>query len=246
MKGTDVFKTEGDIIYLTAPYCEFYIPQAFFNMAGGFAVDYGEIIKGIGLFDVGIFSNGKLVEMKILNIPTWIEMYVHESENRDVKLPGSDNLVPCRVLIYYQGAKVMNSKIIEDSTNAETYLDFICKGKIPTSVPYSKSAQLWRKNQRMNGVHLGVPAVIEEMILSVAYRNKKNLGQKFCQVIGQNNSTVSEYDYTMASIRQICQNASTFTALWFEDFDAMVTTSLNRTRENKPETNSPLEKIIKM
>jgi hypothetical protein len=50
----------------------------------------------------------------------------------------------------------------------------------------------------------------------------------------------------MASIRQICQYASTFTALWFEDFDAMVTTSLNRTRENKPEANSPLEKIIKM
>ena len=97
----------------------------------------------------------------------------------------------------------------------------------------------------MNGVHLGVPAIIEEMILAVAYRDKSNLSQKFCKVIGQKKN-VSEYDYSMASIRQICQYASTFTALWFEDFDSMVTTSLNRTRENKPETNSPLEKIIKM
>ena len=245
MTGTNVFKSDGHFIYLQSPYCEFYIPQSFFKSAAGFAEDRGDTIRGIGLFDVGIFSDGKLVEMKTLNIPTWIEMYVHESENRNVKLSGSDELVPCKVLIYYQGAKVMNAKIIEDSTNAETYLTLICGGKVPASVPYSKTAQLWRKNQQMNGVHLGVPAVIEEMILAVAYRDKNNLGQKFCKVIGQDKD-VSEFDYSMASIRQICQYASTFTALWFEDFDAMVTTSLNRTRENKPEANSPLEKIIKM
>lgn len=246
MTGTDVFRSDGNFIYLASPYCEFYIPQSFFSNSAGFAEDRGDIIRGIGLFDVGIFSNGKIVEMKTLNIPTWIELYVHESENRDVKLPGSDELVPCRVLIYYQGAKVINAKIIEDSSNSELYLKLICGGKIPTSVPYGKSAQIWRKNQQMNGVHLGVPAVIEEMILSVAYRDKKNLSQKFCKVIGQNKNNISEYDYSMASIRQICQYASTFTALWFEDFDTMVTTSLNRTRENKPEANSPLEKIIKM
>lgn len=245
MNGTDVFKSDGNFIYLTASYCEFYIPQSFFKSSADFAEDRGEIIRGIGLFNVGIFSDGKLVEIKTLNIPTWIEMYVHESENRDVELPGYDKPEPCRVLIYYQGSKVMNAKIIEDSTNAETYLSLICGGKVPASIPYSKAAQIWRKNQQMNGVHLGVPAVIEEMILAVSYRDKNNLGQKFCKVIGQNKD-VSEYDYMMASIRQICQYASTFTALWFEDFDAMVTTSLNRTRENKPEANSPLEKIIKM
>ena len=245
MNGTDVFKTDGNIIYLNCPYCEFYIPQSFFKSSAGFAEDRGDIIRGIGLFDVGLFKDGKLTEMKTLNIPTWIDMYVHESEDRDVKLPGSNEPVPCRVLMYYQDTKVMNSKIIEDSSNVELYLKLICGGKIPTSVPYGKSAQIWRKNQRMNGVHLGVPAIIEEMILAVAYRDKSNLSQKFCKVIGQKKN-VSEYDYSMASIRQICQYASTFTALWFEDFDSMVTTSLNRTRENKPETNSPLEKIIKM
>ena len=131
MLGTDVFKSDGNFIYWTSQYCEFYIPQSFFSSSAGFAEDRGDIIRGIGLFDVGIFSDGKLVEMKTLNIPTWIELYVHESENRDVKLPGSDDLVPCRVLIYYNGAKVMNAKIIEDSSNAELYLKLICAGKIP-------------------------------------------------------------------------------------------------------------------
>ena len=245
MTGTDVFKSDGHFIYLKAPYCEIYIPQSFFKATGSFVEDHGETVVGLGLFNVGIFSDGKLVEIKTLNIPTYIELYVHEYENRDVLLPGSTTPEQCRVLMYYQGSKVMNSSIIQDSSNAESYLKLICGGKIPTSVPYSKSATVWRKNQQMNGVNLGVPAVIEEMILSVAYRDKNDLGQKFCKVAGQNKD-VSDYDYEMASIRQICQYASTFTALWFEDFDAMVTTSLNRTRENKPEANSPLEKIIKM
>ena len=101
MTGTEVFKSDGNFIYLTAQHCEFYIPQSFFKSSAGFAEDRGDTIRGIGLFDVGVFSDGKLVEMKTLNIPTWIELYVHESEDREIKLPGSDDITPCKVLIYY-------------------------------------------------------------------------------------------------------------------------------------------------
>ena len=87
--------------------------------------------------------------------------------------------------------------------------------------------------------------MIEELILSVVYRDKNNPALKFCTNASKDLS-ITEYDYLTASIRQICQYASTFTALWFEDFDSMVTTSLNRTSENKSEMESPLEKIIKM
>lgn len=245
MAGSEYFKSDGSFIILTAPYAEFYIPQDFFKSTSGFAEDRGSSIRCIGLFDVGFFENGELKEMRVMNIPTWIEVFVHDSEVRKVKLPGSDELTPCRVLMFYEGMKIMEDSIIQDSSNAELYLKLICSGKIPQSVPYGKSAQIWRKNQLLNGVHLGVPAVIEELILSVSYRDKKNPGEKFSKVIGKD-KTVSEYDYVMASIRQICQWSSTFTALWFEDFDSMVTTSLNRTREKKPEADSPLEKIIKM
>ena len=65
-------------------------------------------------------------------------------------------------------------------------------------------------------------------------------------MVAGKDDNVSDYDYKMASIRQICQYSSTFTALTFEDFDSMVTTSLNRTAEHKSEQESPLEKIIKM
>lgn len=239
------FKRDGDAIYLTAPECKFFIPEEYFKSTSGFMEDRGQMVYGIGLFDIGFFSDGKLTEMKFLSIPTWIEMYVYDSEIKEILLPYSNSPIPCRVLTYYEGSKVMNATIVEDASNAMAFLDLICSGKLPQTIPYNKVAQLWRKNQSLNGVHLGVPTVIEEMILATAYRDKKNLVQKFCKVIGKNDD-VSEYDYKMASIRQICQYSSTFTALTFEDFDSMVTTSLNRSAEHKSETESPLEKIIKM
>lgn len=246
MSGAEYFTSKDGYIYVTASYVEFYIPQEFFKLNSKFAEDCGETVKAIGLFDVGIFENGKLKEMRIFNIPTWIEIYAYDNEVRNIMLPKTDVEVPCRVLPFHKGAKVMSSTVIQDASNAEAYLNLICGGKVPNSVPYGKSAQLWRKNQQMNGVHLGVPAVIEELILSVSYRAKDNPSIKFAKDIGRNDSKATEYDYSMASIRQICQYASTFSAMWFEDFDSMAISSLNRGRMKKPEAESPLEKIIKM
>lgn len=239
------FRSDNKYIYLNSPYCEFYIPMYYFDGIGGFAEDLGQHIRTLGVFDVGFFENGKLKEMHVMNVPTWIDVVVYDSEIRDIRLPGDTSTTQCKVLKFFKDQVVMNSTIIEDSSNAEAYLNFVTKGKIPPIVPYEESIQIWRKNQELNSANLGVPSVILELILSVSYRDKKNPGNKFAHVIGSN-LDVSQYDYVMNNIRQICQYTSTFTALTFEDVDAMVTTSLNRTRKHKPEAVSPLEDLIKL
>lgn len=242
---SDYFKSDQTYIYLKKPYCEFYLPQSYFEGMSGFSEDLGQMIRGLGVFVIGFFENGKLKEYKTMAIPTTTEVYVNDYENRMVDLPGSGPTM-CKVLKFFEGDKVMNSTTIDDSSNAELYLKFVTQGKVPKTIPYDKALMLWRRNQEMNGVHLGVPAVIEELILSVSYRDKNNPGRKFSHVIGKDPENVSPFDYTMASIRQICQYTSTFTALTFEDMDSMITTSLNRTREHNPEAASPIESLIKM
>lgn len=239
------FKSDNKYIYLEAEYAEFYIPKYYFESTGGFAEDLGSIVKALGVFDVGIFESGKLKEMKVLNIPTWIDLFVTDSEDRNVKLPNEDESTPCKVLKYSKGHKIMNNSVIEDSDNVQSYLNFILKGKIPSIVPYEKSLAIWRKNQTLNNSFLGVPSVIEELILSVSYRDKNDQGTKFSHIIG-NDPSVSQYAYKMSNIRQICQYTSTFTALTFEDLDSMVTTSLNRTRTHGNEAVSPIEDLIKL
>ena len=243
--GDTYFKVEGEYIYLTAPYCEFYIPEEFFKDSAAFAVDMGETIKAIGLFNVAFFKDGEMIEQRLLNIPTWIDIYVNEFNKHQIQLPHSEDPVLCRVLSFYEGNRVMNAMVIEDSEDVLTYLQLICAGKIPSSVPYSKSAALWKKNQELAGVSLGVPSMIEELILSTSYRSKKDPTKKFASVIGRDPNT-SEYDYEMASIREICRYQSTFAGITFEDMDSMITSSLNKTRYNKEEQDSPLEVLLKM
>lgn len=238
------FYEKDNFICLQAEYAEFYIPMSYFDKSD-FAEDMGNIIKCLGILDVGIFEGGRLKEMKILNVPSKVELNATDYEMRTVNLPGEEKPVPCKVLKYYQGNQIMPSTIIEDSTNAETYLKFVTQGKVPTAVPYSRSLSIWIKNQKMNHVNFGVPSVILELILSVAYRDKKDPTKRFAVALAKN-PNLTDYDYKMASIRQICQYTSTFTALTFEDFDSMLTTSLNRTRLHKQEVDSPLEQIIKM
>ena len=147
---------------------------------------------------------------------------------------------------FFKGNKVCNRSLIVDSENAQTYLRFITFGKVPTSIPYSKTLHVWKENQELSDVDFGVPSIIEEVILSVAYRYKKDTSYKFAKIIGKPNSQVSEYDYSMASIRQVCQYASTFSAITFEDMDSMITASVNREREKKTESDSPVEKLFKL
>ena len=244
-KKQGIFESKGRDILLKDKYCEFYIPMFYFDSNYRFAENLGDRISTFGIINVGIFNNGKLNYIDTLNVPTWIDLYVNESEIRSVNIPGSGE-IPCKVVKFYEGNKLFNNSIVIDSENSQTYLRFITFGKLPHSIPYSKSPQVWKKNQLLNDVNFGVPSIIQEVILSVAYRSKENTAFKFAKVIGKPNSTVSEYDYIMASIREICQYASTFSAITFEDMDSMITASVNRGREKKEESESPIEGLFKL
>ena len=238
-------KKEGDYIRLVKQYAEIYIPMDFFSYDEGFAQDYGRKVRAMGLLHMAFFKNGNLEEWKTLNLPTWIELESSIYDERNVQLPGDEQTTWCKVLKYSENDIIMNKTVVEDSSNAQLFLKFITQGKLPQTISYEKSIHVWQKNQRMNSVHLGVPSIILELILSASYRDKKNLTNKFAWVYAKDPKKVSQYDYKMASIREICRYTSTFTAMTFEDIDSMVTSSVNRTRQNIPEPISPVETTIK-
>ena len=237
-----VFRSDGSFIYLDASYCEFYIPMYYFDTTRRFAEDLNDRVSVLGIFNVGIFNNGKLIEMKTMNLPTMISLFVYDSEFREVELTNGE-VMQCKVIKYLKNAKIMQSAIFEDDTNSKNYLKFITSGNLPKIIPYSKASAVWRKNQELNNVHFGVSSLYLELILSVMHRNPNDLSQKFAKIASD--PGVSDYGYAFASIRQICQYNSTFTALTFEDMDSMITTSLNKSREHVKEHESPVEQIIK-
>ena len=234
------FRSDGNYIYLDAPYCEFYIPMMYFDTTKRFAEDLGDKIDVLGVFNVGFFKDGKMTSMRTLKLPTMIQIFVQDSEYREVVLLNGEN-TPCKVVKYLKDAKIMQSMVFNDDAYAKTFLQWITGGKVPSVIPYSKANEVWTKNQELNKVNFGVPSLYRELILSVMYRDPDDMSKKFAAVADEH----GDYDYVMGSIRQICQYNSTFTALTFEDIDSMITTSLNKSREHSKEIVSPVEQIIK-
>lgn len=238
-----IFKLEKENIVLDTDYCEFYIPQSFFDSTKGFAEDFTEYVNVLGIFRVGIFEKGKLVDIKTMNNPNIMKVYEYETEWRDMNLTGLRE-ERCKVLKYVKGQVLFSANLIQSQANTELFINAILAGALPNSIGYDQVLTLWQTNVAENGANFKVSSVVLEMILAVCFRAKGHTERKFATEYGKGN--VSPYEYTTASIREICQNASTFTSLIFEDFDSMMTASLNRHREGKEEAESPLEKVIKM
>lgn len=240
-----MFKRDKDNnIVLDAPYCEFYIPKSFFESSKKFAEDFTDTIRVLGIFPIGIFENNKRTEIRTFNVPLFIQLKVYDSEWQDITLP-SGHTERCKVCKYFKDNILFSGVVVEDSKNAEVYLNAIIAGALPDTIPYTHSLDIWRQNLELSNVNFGVSSVSLEAILAVCHRYKNKPEIKFAKKFGSS-LDVSEYDYVTASIRQICQYTSTFNALIYEDFDSMVTASINRCREGKEEQESPLEKIIKM
>lgn len=239
-----VFKLEKDNIVLDADYCEFYIPQSFFDSTKGFAEDFTEYVNVLGVFRVGIFEKGKLVQIKTMNNPNIMKVYEYETEWRTMNITGNKE-EKCKVLKYVKGQVLFSANAVQNVANIEMFLGALLSGSLPNSVPYPKLLELWRTNLRLNGYKLHVSSTVLEMILAVCFRSKQHKEHKFARSYGKS-LDVGDCDYATASIREICQYASTFTSIIFEDIDSMITSSINRQREGKEETESPLERIIKM
>lgn len=239
-------KDDGENLIFTGDYMEMYIPDFYFE--GKLGENYGGVSRVFGLFNVRVFDEkGKPMALETFNIPTLIYIHPSEMETKDLQLvPGANGEVErYRVAKFFKGNVIMQNNIPQDASNVELFLNILCRGKVPKTIPYSQVLQVWQKNLALNGVRLGVTSTVLEILISEIYRNKVKPEETFAKLIGRAPGT-SEYAYRTANIREICARNSTFAALTFEDMDQMITSSLNINKYNKQESNSPIEKIIKM
>lgn len=234
---------KDEFLILTAPYMEVYIPTDFFD--SGLAENLGSSINTLGLLNARVFDDGNSPGfLEILNLPTKIVLYPSDMETKKLKLSPllpEENYMVCK---FYKDMPFMRKELVKASDNAELFFNLLIRGKIPRNIPYDKILTVWRKNLDLNGVNFKVPSSILELIIREVYRDPKT-GEPYGKLRG--NKPMSEWGpYTTANMRNICAKNSTFAAITFEDFDAMVTTSLNRKKQGKNQNISPIEKIIKM
>lgn len=238
------FHADAQHIFVDDEYMELYIPLYFFDQNRRYAVDFSTTIETLGLISCGLFKKGELTSIELFKHPYNITLYVYDSELRTVNIPGNGD-TPCKVLKYTKGAIMMDAVIIQDAQSSLSYLFCQTEAMIPKSVPYDKLAKSWQRNKAINKVSFGVRNEVEEMVIAAECKLEGNMNKRFAEVYGSDLS-VSPYAYKPVTSRQVCQYSSTFAGITFEDMDSMITTSINRAREKRPEEYTPIEAVIKM
>lgn len=236
-------KDDGECLIFLGDLLEIYIPIDFVEK--NIASNHGSFITSLGLLPFRIFDkNNKMVEERLLNLPTTINFYPEDTEVQSITLKHHKEPKKYLVMKFYKNSRICLSSAPKNVENVEMFLKLMTSGKI-NYVSYNDVLSIWLNNNILNSVSLGVTSVVMEIIISEIYRNTSKQEERFGKQMGKNSST-DPYSYTAVNMRTICAKNSVFSAMTFEDMDQMITSSLNMVNYDKKQIQSPIEKIIKM
>ena len=239
------FVKKNDKIVLNVPSAIAYVPVEYLD--SGLLTDFGgEYYKVLGLFYIDFFSDTnatkKILNTRIFNIPTEINIYPVSNEIKDVEINGVTEKY--FLFKFLQNNAVTDVFIIQSSKAVESFASLLEAGKLP-KVPYDKVYDIWTTNMRLNNVLMSdVPSSSREMMVAEKYRDKSNPSLRFGIKVGKN-PKISMYDYITVNARTLTKYSSTFAGITFEDFDSMVINGLIVSKSGRKQIESPIEKTIK-
>lgn len=268
------FISNGTNIIVNVPYMEAYIPEVLFKtidkeseMTSAVAYMDGDAVSTIGVFNVRIYDSDEQprdsVPLKTFNYPSQIKTYPTKiikkkliltnadkdnAENDDITPSGDsedeDESIMYYILQYYKGDIMMDANTEMKVSNCEKFSEMLSRGKIPNTIPYGQLQDIWAKNFAINDTSSGAPSVVMQLIIAEQARWAKDPSIPFRKKIGKMDGKVKETDYTLANMRAIASYNSTFAAMTFEDISQMLCSSINMTRQHKPQNKSPIEKVL--
>lgn len=239
------FAKKDDNIVFTGPYMEAYIPLFYIDTKCCEIV--GDHFNVMGIFNFITFNDidGKKPNpIRTLNIPTLILTFPSENENREMDLLNNGIKENYLVLKYFNGDVLSKSAVPQSTPMFQKFLAILMGGKLPHTIPYKDTINIWTKNLKMNGIKWDIPNIVYEIVISRIYRNKNKPEETFGSQIGKN-PKISEYDYITASTREVTSYSSRFSGLMFEDMDNQLISGITSTKLNKKESKSPMEDVMK-
>ena len=267
------FISNGTNIIVNVPYMEAYIPESLFKtidkeseMTSAVAYMDGDAVSTVGVFNVRIFESDEQdrdsVHLKTFNYPSQIKTYPTRISKKKLILTNADKdnsandevvtdedqdedeSIMYYILHYYKGDIMMDANTEMKVSNCEKFSEMLSRGKIPSTIPYGQLQDIWAKNFDINDTSSGAPSVVMQLIIAEQARWAKDPTIPFRKKIGKMDGKVKETDYTLANMRAVASYNSTFAAMTFEDISQMLCSSINMTRQKRPQNKSPIEKVL--
>lgn len=219
----------------------FYISEYFFG--SGMARELGDVIETFGMLYMEIFENEKSIPQDYrLNIPVAIRLSFSESGKSSKSFKGMKEDEEFRVFSVYKDDIAFKKAVhIESAAASVDFLRFLLNGKLPNSIKYEKLPDSLKENAKFNGLNLGVPSVIIEMILGEMCRNSDDPSEPFRMKAGK---TGNQEGYESARIKDIPSLSSTWAGLGFEDINTAILSGLIMSKNGKKQNISPTEALL--
>lgn len=242
-------KIKDNIIYLDEGRLEIFTPQKYM---GRYNIILGSSMQTFGLVVYKFYKNvsdKKPTEVGVLDCPSVITLYPIDIKHKvmDTIWDGkySDlNENEYTMLTFEAGSKLTDQFIVQSLDNVVIMTNLVLNGDLDNNIPYQYLTPAWIKNMSINNKSLRVPATTLNMVISELCRSKHNQDIKFASVIGKNPKTPPT-SYIFTNIRNVCAANSVFSALTFEDMNAMLDASLNATSTGREQKISPMEQITR-
>lgn len=235
--ASNLYAKDGKLY--TNTYMEIYIPSDYFN--DKFAINKGSSIETIGLLYTRSYVGGKEGPIQLLNIPAIINVMIYDFQSEEIKIKGKS--LEVMTLKYLKDSYVLHQTVQKGREVAEAFLNTMLMGKLPKTLNYAKSIDIWWRNLEISGVSYKVPSKIYEMIIANIYRNPNNVKERYGEYYGKQ-TPPNGYDYKTGNVRDVVEGLSTFSGMVFEDISRMITSGINNSLDGTEEPISPLEKVI--
>jgi len=256
-------KKEEDRVVFVGNRLDIYLPKSYFD-DDMLAEELGTEIKTIGCFIMKYYKDldSTKYETYQLSLPeditfsfsefkenvkeVLIERDFNDDEN-DGDIDSEDDVEDAYNVytLYQNDLFITNLNHAKSYKNTEKLVKLHQKGKLPKTIRYSDFIKLYIENMDTNSTDLQVPSLILELTISELARYKKNPEIPFRQVIGKNNSRISELDYKQVSIKDLAMLTSTFTAMTSENINKAIIYSVSKSRTEGKEAETPIEPTIK-
>jgi hypothetical protein len=232
------FKTENNVIKVACPYLRIYIPNSYFEEE--IAELVGTQIETIGIFYMSAHNTedeplekGKISSLKL---PSSITISPTRKEKMRLFIGDSDEIF---TVLYFTKGEIFlpTAEVLQTPKNTLSFINLLHYGKLPANISYPEIITIYRKNLAMNNVNLKVPSVLLESIISELCRSKNNRNLPYRLDKGKG--------FTYAPIKMLPHLNSTFASLSFEDPNKGIALSIKRTKDNKEQALTSVEKVIK-
>jgi hypothetical protein len=232
---------ETNMIYFVGNYMEVLIPSYYFKTRMARIIE--DKYETLGIFIIRVYKNEDKKENAITHtykLPVKITTKPSNSYKDKFTIKGETN--EYTVLQYYKNDVFLCSNImVQKSQMVTDFINFYHSGKLPTFIDYEDSVKLQLECIRLNKSKFPVPGTLFECIASEILRDSSDVSKpyRFTATNSKNKN------YKPVSMTELPTFNSTFTSVTFEDIDYQLIASVNKTRYNKKEAVSPLEKTIK-